>query len=351
MKANKNTLIQSEYLIVADNIKKQIFSTQSNVFKSINRELINLYFNIGKTINDHKTWGNKFIFKLSNDIHAEFPSLKGFSPTNLKYMAKFAKFIIGQTASDQLVKTLSEHLNWSQIVLLTSKFNDVKTIKYYISSVIENNWSYRELKQQVNHNLHNRPGKITNFTTTLESPQKEQALALFKDPYIFDFIESGDTLLEKEIENELVNNVTKLLLSFGKGFTFAGQQYKLKVSNKDFYIDLLFYNTRLHCFIVIELKASDFKPEYVGQLNFYCSVIDSQIKTDIDKPTIGILLCKNKDNLVAEYSLKDVSKPIGISEYKTLDTMPEELKGIMPNVKELELRLKSDFTVNGLERK
>lgn len=225
---------------------------------------------------------------------------------------------------------------------LMDKVKDKEPYIWYAAKTVENGWSRNILVHQIEYRLYERQAvaaKITNFDKRLPSPQNELAKQTLKDPYIFDFIDYSKKMVEREIEGELVKNIAKLLLELGTGFAFVGNQYHIEVENEDFYIDLLFYNLKLRCYVVIELKNGDFKPEYAGKLNFYISAIDDLLKTTRDHPTIGILLCKNKKGMIAEYALRDIEKPIGVSEYNLLDTLPEAYENVLPSVEDIERRI------------
>lgn len=275
----------SEYLTIINDIKTKIQRARHRAVIATNSELIILYWNIGKVINEHKSWGNKFINNLARDIKLEFPNAKGYSVRNLKYMAKFAKIY----PDLQIVQTLSAQLSWSHNTMLLDKIKDDNIRAWYAKKSIESGWTLDTLEMQIEYQLYERQiivKKDTNFNLRLECTQHNLAEQTLKDPYIFDFITYRQGMVEREIENELVKNVTKLLLELGTGFAFVGQQYHIEVENEDFYIDLLFYNMKLHCYVVIELKNTVFKPEYVGKLNFYVSAIDSILKSERDEPTI-----------------------------------------------------------------
>ncbi len=329
----------SQYLSVIENIKKEISSAQYKAAVSVNRELIMLYHNIGTIINENKAWGNKFIENLAHDIKLAFPNAKGYSVRNLKYMAKFAD----EYPDKIFVQTVSAQIPWSHNTAIMDKVKEHDERVWYIKKTIENGWSHSVLVHQIESNLYERQviaEKISNFENRLPAVQSELAMQTMKDPYIFDFIPFKEDMVERDIENALVKDVTKLLLELGTGFAFLGNQYHLNVGGDDFYIDLLFYNLNLRCYVVVELKTGDFKPEYAGQLNFYLSAVDGILKKETDNPSIGLLLCKSKNNLVAEYSLKDMSKPIGISEYKITSSLPKEFENQLPSVEDIQNRIK-----------
>lgn len=329
----------NQYLSVIESIKTEISKSQYNAALQVNKELTLLYYHIGRIINEHKSWGNKFIDNLARDIKIAYPNSTGYSVRNLKYMAKFAS----EYPDEEFVQTVSAQIPWSHNVAIVEKVKKVEQREWYIKKTLENGWSYNVLVHQIESGLYERQAiaqKISNFESLLPAPQSELAVQTMKDPYVFDFIPFKEDMVERDIENALVKDVTALLLELGTGFAFLGNQYHLNVGGDDFYIDLLFYNLNLRCYVVIELKTGDFKPEYAGQLNFYLSAVDAQLKKDTDNPTIGLLLCKNKNNLVAEYSLKDMSKPMGISEYKISSVLPEELSQQLPSVEDIQKRIK-----------
>jgi predicted nuclease of restriction endonuclease-like (RecB) superfamily len=291
-------------------------------------------------INERKTLGSKFIENLAADIRISFPNVKGYSVRNLKYMAKFAETY----PDEEFVQTVSAQIPWSHNTVILDKVKDADQRVWYIQKTTENGWSHNVLIHQIESGLYERQalaGKIANFENRLASPQSELALQTMKDPYIFDFIPFSEDMVERDIENTLVKDITKLLLELGTGFAFLGNQYHINVGGDDFYIDLLFYNLNLRCYVVIELKTGEFKPEYAGQLNFYLSAVDGILKRPEDNPSIGLLLCKSKNDLVAEYALKDMSKPIGVSEYKITSCLPEDLSKQLPSVEDIQRRIKN----------
>jgi predicted nuclease of restriction endonuclease-like (RecB) superfamily len=330
-----------EYFETIESIKNEIKSAQYKAAVSVNRELIMLYYNIGKVINAHKTWGSKFIDNLAADIKLSFPNTTGYSARNLKYMAKFAAMF----EDAEIVQAVLAQLTWYHNMALMDKTQDTEQYVWYAQETIKNGWSRNVLVHQIESGLYERQAiaeKISNFENRLASPQSELAVQTMKDPYIFDFIPFKEDMVERDIEQALVKDITKLLLELGTGFAFLGNQYHLNVGGDDFYVDLLFYNLNLRCYIVIELKTGEFKPEYAGQLNFYLSAVDGMLKKDDDNSSIGLLLCKSKNALVAEYALKDMSKPIGVSEYKITNSLPEGLSRQLPSVEDIQKRIKSE---------
>ena len=331
----------SEYLSIIENIKSEIKAAQYRAAVHANVDMLLLYHDIGCVINEHKSWGNKFIDNLATDIRIAFPESKGYSVRNLKYMAKFA-----ETYPDRkFVQTVSAQIPWSHNIAILEKVKDPQQRIWYIEKTAENGWSHNVLIHQIESSLYERQvlaDKVTNFEHRLPSPQSELAVQTMKDPYVFDFIPFRENMLERDIEQALVRDVTKLLLELGTGFAFLGNQYHLNVGGDDFYIDLLFYNLNLRCYVVIELKTGEFKPEYAGQLNFYLSAVDGILKKDDDHPSIGLLLCKSKNDLVAEYALKDMSKPMGVSAYKVTSSLPEELQRQLPSIEDIEKRIQRE---------
>ena len=327
-----------EYLETVDRIKQEIRTAQYKAAVSANKELLLLYHSIGTVINAHKSWGNKFIENLAADIKLSFPNVKGYSVRNLKYMAKFA----AAYPDWEFVQTVSAQIPWSHNVAILDKVKDPDQRLWYISKTAENGWSHSVLIHQIESGLYQRQvlaGKVTNFEARLAPPQSELAKQTMKDPYIFDFIPFREDMVERDIEAALVQDVTRLLLELGTGFAFLGNQYHLNVGGEDFYIDLLFYNLNLRCYVVIELKTGEFRPEYAGQLNFYLSAVDGLMKKEQDNPSIGLLLCKSKNDLVAEYSLKDMSKPMGVSAYQVTKDLPADLSRQLPSVEDLQRRI------------
>jgi predicted nuclease of restriction endonuclease-like (RecB) superfamily len=334
------------YFQVLENIKAQIQNAQYRAVLGVNREQIILFWNIGKAIIENSKYGSSFIENLARDIKSEFPNAKGYSVRNLRYMRRFAELF---DEIENLQVPLAD-LTWYHLQTLMDKISDKSAYLWYASKALENGWSRNILLHQIETRLLERqtlPGKATNFEHALPSPQSELARDTLKNPYVFDFINVRDDIIEREIENELVANIAKTLIELGTGFAFLGNQYHLTVGNEDYYLDLLFYNTRLRCYVVIELKAGKFKPEYAGKLNFYLSAVDDMLKHEHDNSSIGILLCKERDRLTAEYALRDINKPIGVSEYKLSDFVPQELADTLPSAEDIEKRIKGKYEIEG----
>lgn len=325
--------MDESYIDVINNIKDKIRIAHHKAVLSVNKEMIILYWNIGKIICENSSWGNKFLYKLSEDIRKEFPNSKGFSVSNLKNMVRFYK----ENKDCEIGQSLTGQITWTHNVEIL-RVEPIEKRLWYIEQTIKNGWSVAILSHQIDTCLYERQvneNKISNFASNLPSPQSELAQETLKDKYIFDFIELKADSKEKDLEEALVKNLTKLLLELGKGFAFVGRQYHLEVAGEDFYIDLLFYNINLKCYVVIELKMDEFKPEYAGKLSFYLTAIDEQLKNREDHPTIGLLLCKYKNDVVAEYTIRDMNKPMGISSYRLKDYLPESLQKDLPSICEL----------------
>ena len=322
-------------------IKSKIQSARIKIALSVNEQLIGLYWELGKEISnqlENSNWGSKVIEQVAIDLKHAFPEIKGFSRRNLYAIKQWYQFYSQQF---DFVPQPVAQLPWGHNRLIVSKIKEVSDALFYCEATIKNGWSREMLEMQLDSKLIERAGNSThNFDNTLPEHQSRIASQTFKDPYNFDFLGLHDEALEREIENELTANITEFLLELGKGFAFVGRQYKIEISETDYFLDLLFYHLELRSYVVIELKAGKFKPEYAGKLNFYLSAVDSQIKKAYDNPTIGILLCRKKDKIEAEYALRDRNKPMGISEYKLTQAIPENIKTQLPSIEELEHDLK-----------
>lgn len=293
---------------------------------------------IGNVIIRNSEWGNKFVENLSKDMKMRFPSAKGYSVRNLKYMKKFAQTF----TEDDVDEYGLGRITWSHHQILMSKVSNREEYIWYLEKTLEHKWSVDDLTSQVKSQLYERQAvanKISNFERRLPAEQKNMVLSTMKDPYMFDFIDYTEEMLETDIENELVKNVTSLLMELGTGFAFMGQQYHLEVGEKDFYIDLLFYNTKLRCYVAIDLKTGEFKPEQAGKMNFYLSALDDLVKAPEDNPSVGLILCRDENRTIAEYALRDMSKPIGVSEYHLCTDLPLDLKNALPAVEDIRSRI------------
>lgn len=332
-------MLDNQYAVLFESLKRQVSASKRRATLSVNSELIHLYYQIGASILEaQKTqgWGSKVITQLSVDLRSEFPEMKGFSVRNLTYMRKFSE----DYQENEKVQQVVAQLPWGHNVLLMNRFSDLKTRLFYAQKSIENGWSRNILEMQIESNLYGRQGKaVTNFEDRLPALHSDLAQETLKDPYVFDFLSLGEAAQEREFEKELIHHMEKFLLELGEGFAFVGRQYHLEVGGQDFYIDLLFYHLKLRCYVVIELKTGEFKPEYAGKMNFYLSAVDDALKHETDAPSIGLILCKTRNKVLAEYALKDVSKPIGLSEYRLEDALPETLKTALPSIEEIESRL------------
>ncbi len=321
-------------------LKGRIHSAQQRATLAVNRELVLLYWQIGQDILARQSaqgWGAKVIDRLALDLRAAFPDMKGFSPRNLKYMRAFAE----AWPDAEFVQAVLAQLPWYHQLALLDKLPGPQTRRWYAAKAIEHNWSRNILVMQIETRLLERSGKsLTNFEASLPKPQSDLARESLKDPYRFDFLGLSDKAQEREIENALVKHVTEFLLELGAGFAFVGRQVLLDVGGDEFFIDLLFYHLKLRCYVVIELKAGKFKPEHLGQLGFYLTAVDAQVKHPQDAPTIGLLLCKSKNKVVAEYALGANSQPMGVAEYQLLASLPPELQTSLPSIEQIERELK-----------
>ena len=334
----ESNINQDDYFAVLENIKKNISLSQHTVINTANTERNILYWRIGKVISEYSAWGSKFVENLSKDLRLEFPAATGYSVRNLNYMKQFAERIF----SEEILQQVVAKINWRSITILINQTKDVEEFVWYAGQCLEQGWSSNVLSHQVENGLYGRQvlvEKTTNYKTQLGNPLGELAEEIIKDPYVFDFIPSAAPLLERDLEDALVSQITSVLMEFGKGFSFMGRQYPLHVGDKDYFIDLLFYNVKLHCYFVVELKTGDFEPEFAGKLSFYLSAVDGELKTDIDNPTLGLLLCKNKDKVVAKYALRDINKPIGISEYRVSDKTEKSIMENLPTIEEIQNRI------------
>ncbi|KIM13252.1 MAG: hypothetical protein KU38_00915 [Sulfurovum sp. FS08-3] len=341
-------IITQEYKQFLFDIKSKIQSAQLKAHIKVNEEMLKLYWEIGGVIiskQNESSWGDKILENISKDLKKEFPNLQGFSLRNIHYMKKWVLFYsISQQPVDEIVQQAVAQIfliPWGHNIHIISKVKNIDEALFYISKTIENNYSRAKLVEEMKKELYLRSGKaITNFESKLPKPQSALANEITKDPYNFDFLTLREAYDEKELEDALIQNMTKFLLELGSGFAFVGQQYKITVDKNDFKIDLLFYHVKLHCFVVLELKITDFKPEYAGKLNFYITAVDEQIKTKFDNPTIGILICKSKSDTIVEYALRNVNTPIGISEYQLTEILPKEYESSLPTIEQIEAELK-----------
>jgi predicted nuclease of restriction endonuclease-like (RecB) superfamily len=320
-------------------LKTRIHGAQQRATLAVNRELVLLYWQIGRDIlarQGREGWGAKVIERLAQDLRNAFPDMKGFSPRNLKYMRSFAE----AWPDEAFVQGVLAQLPWYHQLALLDKLNTADKRRWYAAQAIEHNWSRNVLVVQIETRLHERSGQaLTNFPLTLPRPQSDLARESLKDPYRFDFLGMTEASQEREIEHALVKHVTEFLLELGAGFAFVGRQVLLDVGGEEFFIDLLFYHLKLRCYVVIELKSGKFRPEHLGQLGFYLTAVDRQVRGEHDNPTIGLLLCKTKNKVVAEYALGDKSQPMGIAEYRLVESLPAELQTSLPSIEQIEQAL------------
>lgn len=320
-------------------LKTRIHTAQQRATLAVNRELVLLYWQIGRDILDRQAeqgWGAKVIDRLSHDLRTAFPEMKGFSSRNLKYMRAFAEV----WPDSGFVQAVLAQLPWYHQLALLDKLDDGEARRWYAAKAIENNWSRNILVMQIETGLKERSGAaVNNFESRLPKSHSDLARESLKDPYRLDFLGLGEEAAERDIENALVQHITQFLLELGAGFAYVGRQVHIEVGGDDFFIDLLFYHLKLRCYVVIEIKAGKFKPDHLGQLGFYMTAVDKQVKHQEDARTIGLLLCKSKNKVVAEYALHDNSKPIGIAEYQLAASLPEELKTSLPSIEQIEREL------------
>ncbi|MEQ8189330.1 MAG: PDDEXK nuclease domain-containing protein [Candidatus Eremiobacterota bacterium] len=329
------------YFNVLKDIKEKITATRLRTILSANTELILLYWDIGRLIlqkQDEEGWGTKVIDRLSYDLREAFPDMKGFSPRNLKYMRSLA----GAWSDRSIVQRVVAQIPWRSNIALLDKLKSSEERLWYAERTLEFGWSQPVLIVQIESRLHERTGKaVTNFPATMPPADSDMAVQIFKDPYVFDFLGTGDFRRETELEQQLINHIQKFLLELGAGFAFVGRQVHLELGDSDFYLDLLFYHLKLRCYVVIELKAGKLEPGHISQLGMYLNVVDDVMRHPDDKPSIGLLLVKQKNKLVAEYALRGYNKPMGIAEWETQITrsLPEDLKPSLPSIEEIEREL------------
>ena len=356
-----------EYAATLSALKERIHAGRMRAALAVNREVIDLYWSIGKTITERQQdegWGKSVVERLAADLRDAFPDMKGFSPANIWRMRAFhlawPSLKINDSILAHSVRELPEHsealatpsqaeqstaelaqvvreLPWGHNVDLVQKVKDPEKRLWYAQMARKHGWARSILTMQIETDLQGRQGKaVSNFKATLPAMDSDLAAQTMKDPYNFDFLGLAKDAHERDIENAMLAHIKRFLLELGEGFAFVGQQYKVTIGESDFYIDLLFYHITLRCYVAVELKAVSFQAEFAGKLNFYLSVIDDTLRHEGDNPTIGLLLCKDKDRLVAEYALKDINKPIAVADYLLTKAIPEDLKGALPTIEEIE---------------
>ncbi|MFL6450467.1 MAG: YhcG family protein [Bryobacteraceae bacterium] len=331
--------LPESYPAFLQELKQRIRESQLRAFLSVNRELVMLYWRIGRDIlvrQERENWGAKIVDRLAADLKKAFPEMKGFSPRNLKYMRSFAE----AWPEEEFVQQAVAQIPWGHNVRILDYVKDRSAREWYVKATFEHGWSRNVLLHQIEGEAHKRTGAaVTNFRQTLPPPQSDLAQQITKDPYTFDFLTIGDDAHERELERGLLTHLRDFLLELGVGFAFVASQYRLDVGGNDFFVDLLFYHLKLRCYVVIDLKVKAFEPEFVGKMNFYLSAVDDLLRHADDKPSVGLIICKTKDRIIAEYALRNTTTPIGISEYKLAESLPVDLKGSLPSIEELESEL------------
>jgi predicted nuclease of restriction endonuclease-like (RecB) superfamily len=332
-----DTKLPYQYGTFLKELKTRIQQAQVKAALAVNKELVLLYWHIGNEIltrQNQERWGTKVVERLSNDLRKEFPSMKGLSRTNLLYMRAFAE----AWSEKEIVPQLVGQIPWGHNRTILDKIKEKNIRVWYAQNTIKHGWSRNILEHHIDNELHRREGQaITNFASTLPSPQSDLAHQLMKDPYHLDFLDITTEAKERDLETALVARIRDFLLELGAGFAFVGNQYPLKVSDTEYYLDLLFYHLELRCYVIIELKTTEFKPEYSGKMNFYINVVNDLLKKKVDNPTIGIILCRSKDKTRVEYALDGISKPIGVSTHR----LPKELEDKLPTIEALEGELET----------
>lgn len=328
-------------------LKSRFRQVQLKAAVAVNTALLQFYWDLGADMAERQkqaAWGSGFLTQLSADLMREFPEAKGFSKRNLELIRQWHLYWLGAdpAIAQQPVSQILA-IPWGHNLAIIAKCKQQGEAFYYVRATLQHGWSRSVLVHQIESGLWQREGQaVTNFAQALPATQSDLAAQVLKDPYVFDFLSLSKEHNERELESNLITHITQFLLELGAGFAYIGRQVPLQVGERDFFIDLLFYHTRLHCHVVIELKTVDFEPEFAGKLNFYIRAVDEQLRSEGDLPTIGLLLCKSKDRLVAEYALSDVHKPMGIATYSLSHTLPEALRGKLPSVEEIERELGRD---------
>lgn len=359
------SLTPSDYIALLSDIKQRARNAQTRAMLAVNAELIRLYWEIGALIHSrqqHQGWGAAVIPRLARDLHNELPEEKGFSERNIKRMLAFYREYADLAFVPQPVAQIEPHTSlaaekvqqaatlfppelilavpWGHHAEMMSKVKDPTTRQWYMRASLENGWSRNVLLMQIESAAHRRHGKTTsNFSLRLPKPDSDLVQQTLKDPYLFDFLTLESGFHERELETGLIAYLEKFLLELGQGFAFVGRQFHIDVGDQDFYIDLLFYHLKLRCYVVIELKRGDFQPEHAGKMSFYCSVVDDRLRHETDKPTIGLILCQQPNRLLAEYALRGVDSPIGVSGFELTRALPETLQTKLPSVEQIESEL------------
>ena len=328
-------LDNNNYAALIQTLKTEISQARIRAHLSVNKEMISLYWRIGSQIldrQDKEGWGTKVIENISNDLRKEFPELKGLSARNLVYMQTFAKAYPDFPITQQV----AAQIPWGHNCVIMDKITVDDQRLWYIQKTIENGWSRNVLNLQIQSNLYARDGKsINNFKSTLPAAQSDLAQSIIKDPYNLEFLDIQGKIHERELEGKLIDHIRNFLLELGQGFAFIGNQYHIELEGEDYYLDLLFYHVKLKCYVVIELKTGKFKPEHAGKMNFYLNLMDRQVKDKSDNPTIGLILCEDKKGITVEYAIEGINKPMGVSQFKLTEKLPEQLKQYLPTAEEL----------------
>lgn len=337
-------IIEASYKNFLKEVKQNFKNSQIKATVQVNSVLLEFYWYLGSKIVEQQKeyqWGSNFLLQLSKDLSKDFSQIKGFSKSNLQYIRRW--YLFYKDVKVEQVVPLLVKIPWGHNLVVISKCKETNEALFYIKKTIDNGYSRAVLVHQIESDLYKRCGKaITNFEGKLPALQSDLAKESLKDPYCFDFLTLSERYNEKELEDALMDNITSFLLELGNGFAFVGRQYKIEVDSDEFRLDLLFYHTKLYCYVVVELKVVDFKPEFAGKLNFYTSVIDDRLKGENDNPTIGIIICKSKNNTVVEYALKDINKPLGVSEYQLTTVLPKYFKSSLPTIEQIENELKDE---------
>lgn len=345
-----------EYAQTLTELISKVRESQLRAAVAVNTELVKLYWHIGKTISERQTengWGNNVVEQLARDLLSALPGIRGFSRANTFRMRAFYQAYEKVAQSVRQIEDLPFFsIPWGHNILLIERVKTQEVRLWYARKTQEEGWSRGILEKQIKLGLCERTGQaITNFPLTLPKPQSDLAKETLKDPYMFDFLSLSEEYNEREVEQGLIDHIQTFLLELGKGFAFIGRQKHLEVGGNDYFLDLLFYHTNLRCYVVVELKSTAFKPEYAGKLNFYLSAVDDLLRHPEDRPTIGLLLCKTKNNFIAEYALKDINKPIGVAEYETklIESLPKDLKGSLPSIEEIEAEIEKQKALKEIE--
>ena len=329
-------MLEQDFKDIINNIKEEIINAQIKTMQEVNSNLIRLYFKLGKIVSENKIYGNNFTKQISIELKLTFPSMKGFSERNIRAMRLFYE----EYRDDKKWQQLVAKLPWGHNLLLIEKIKDKTLRKIYAENTIKNGWSRSILSIQIESEFHKRIGNSNNnFNILLPPKDSDLVNNTIKDPYVFDFITLHQNYKEKELEEALLTKIRNVLLELGNGFSFVGNQYKISTNETDYYIDLLFYHLELRCYIVVELKSNKFKPEYIGQLSFYVKAVDKTLKKEIDNPTIGLLLCKEKDRLSVEWSLETINVPIGVSSFELNKYIPKDILEKLPTEEDLNLHI------------